>query len=91
MTLISLLVLASWLLFSAFVGLLHRFLRSPATEYVVRWGIGCALEQNLAPHGTLLSRPHRSVMPEFVPRNGLPGGRLQTHKAEALLMVNDRP
>lgn len=71
--------------------MLHRFLRSPATKCVVRWGIGYALEQNLAPRGTLLSRAHRLVIPEFVPRIGLPGGRLQPHQAQALLMVNDRP
>ena len=94
MTLFSLLFLASWLLFSAFVGL--RSLdccvnfQFPAIKYVVRSGIGCALEQNLVPLATFLSRSHGSVIPGFVHRNWLPGGSLQTRKAQALLMVNDR-
>jgi hypothetical protein len=91
MTLISLLVLASLLLFSAFVGLLHRFLQVPATNHVGYWGIGCALEQNLAPFEPFSSRAHRSVMLGFVHRDWLLGGRLQTCKAQALLIVNDRP
>jgi hypothetical protein len=84
MTLISLLVLASWLLFSAFVGLLHRFLLVPATNRVGHWGVGCALEQNLAPLEPFSLRAHRSVMLGFVPRDWLLGGRFQTFEAQAV-------
>lgn len=90
MTLISLLVLASSLLFSAFVGLLHKLLQVPATNHIGHWGIGCALEQNLAPLEPFSSKAHRSVMLGFVYRDWLLGGSFQNCKAQALLIVNDR-
>ena len=90
MTLISLLVLASWLLFSTIMLALHGILTFPAKKSVVRWKAGFALELTLAPLATSLMRPYRPVLSELVHRRRLPRRRIRTHQAQAL-MVFEQP